>query len=58
MDVAFTDEGFRGVASYANLIPTVAGGTHESALKDGLYGAVKGFIDMHALLPKGVKLMP
>jgi topoisomerase-4 subunit B len=27
-------------------------------LKDGLYGAVKGFIDMHALLPKGVKLMP
>ena len=44
--------------SYANLIPTVAGGTHESGLKDGLYGAVKGFIDMHALLPKGVKLMP
>jgi topoisomerase-4 subunit B len=56
--VAFTDEGTPVRESYANLIPTVAGGTHESGLKDGLHGAVKGFIDMHALLPKGVKLMP
>ena len=44
--------------SYVNLIPTVAGGTHESGLKDGLFGAIKGFIDLHGLLPKGVKLMP
>jgi topoisomerase-4 subunit B len=36
----------------------VAGGTHESGLKDGLFAAIKGFIDLHALLPKGVKLMP
>jgi topoisomerase-4 subunit B len=36
----------------------VAGGTHESGLKDGLFAAVKGFIELHALLPKGVKLMP
>ena len=56
--VAFTDEGDAVRESYVNLIPTVAGGTHESGLKDGLFGAVKGFIDMHALLPKGVKLMP
>jgi topoisomerase-4 subunit B len=27
-------------------------------LKDGLFAAVKGFIDLHSLLPKGVKLMP
>ena len=56
--VAFTDEGTTLRESYVNLIPTVAGGTHESGLKDGLFAAVKGFIDMHALLPKGVKLMP
>ena len=56
--VAFTDEGNTLRESYVNLIPTVAGGTHESGLKDGLFGAVKGFIEMHALLPKGVKLMP
>ena len=56
--VAFTDEGATLRESYVNLIPTVAGGTHESGLKDGLFGAIKGFIDMHSLLPKGVKLMP
>ncbi len=56
--VAFTDDGTTVRESYVNLIPTVAGGTHESGLKDGLFGAIKSFIDMHGLLPKGVKLMP
>jgi topoisomerase-4 subunit B len=56
--VAFTEEGNVLRESYVNLIPTVAGGTHESGLKDGLFQAVKGFIEMHALQPKGVKLMP
>ena len=56
--VAFTEEGALLRESYVNLIPTVAGGTHEAGLKDGLFGAVKGFIEMHALQPKGVKLMP
>jgi topoisomerase-4 subunit B len=56
--VAFTDDGSAVRESYVNLIPTVAGGTHESGLKDGLFGAVKSFIELHGLLPKGVKLMP
>jgi topoisomerase-4 subunit B len=56
--VAFTEDGSTLRESYVNLIPTVAGGTHESGLKDGLFGAVKGFCELHALLPKGVKLMP
>jgi topoisomerase IV subunit B len=56
--VAFTEEGATLRESYVNLIPTVAGGTHEAGLKDGLFAAVKGFIELHALLPKGVKLMP
>jgi topoisomerase IV subunit B len=56
--VAFTEDGGTLRESYVNLIPTVAGGTHESGLKDGLFTAVKGFIELHALLPKGVKLMP
>ncbi|MEL4177830.1 DNA topoisomerase IV subunit B [Roseateles sp. PN1] len=56
--VAFTEEGAPMRESYVNLIPTVAGGTHESGLKDGLFGAIKGFIELHSLLPKGVKLMP
>ena len=56
--VAFTEEGSTVRESYVNLIPTSAGGTHESGLRDGLFGAVKAFIDFHSLLPKGVKLMP
>ncbi|MDX9845089.1 MAG: DNA topoisomerase IV subunit B [Aquabacterium sp.] len=56
--VAFTEEGSPMRESYVNLIPTVAGGTHESGLKDGLFQAVKSFIEMHSLMPKGVKLMP
>jgi topoisomerase-4 subunit B len=56
--VAFTEDGATLRESYVNLIPTVAGGTHEAGLKEGLFSAIKGFIEMHALLPKGVKLMP
>jgi topoisomerase-4 subunit B len=56
--VAFTEDGAAVRESYVNLIPTVAGGTHEAGLKDGLFQAIKGFIDLHSLLPKGVKLMP
>jgi topoisomerase-4 subunit B len=56
--VAFTAEGGVMRESYVNLIPTTAGGTHESGLRDGLFQAVKSFIEMHALLPKGVKLLP
>ncbi|WPB58192.1 DNA topoisomerase IV subunit B [Xylophilus sp. GOD-11R] len=56
--VAFTEDGSPVRESYVNLIPTSAGGTHDSGLRDGLFTAVKGFIELHALLPKGVKLMP
>jgi topoisomerase IV subunit B len=56
--VAWTEEGAPVRESYVNLIPTPAGGTHESGLRDGLFNAVKSFIDIHALQPKGVKLMP
>jgi len=56
--VAFTEEGAPVRESYVNLIPTSAGGTHDSGLRDGLFQAVKGFIELHGLLPKGVKLLP
>jgi topoisomerase-4 subunit B len=56
--VCWTEDGAPVRESYVNLIPTPAGGTHESGLRDGLFNAVKGFIEMHALQPKGVKLMP
>ena len=56
--LAFTEDGATVRESYVNLIPTSAGGTHELGLRDGVFNAVKSFIDLHSLLPKGVKLMP
>ncbi len=56
--VAWSETGGLMRESYVNLIPTPAGGTHEAGLRDGLFQAVKGFIELHSLLPKGVKLLP
>jgi topoisomerase IV subunit B len=56
--VAFSEEGALLRESYVNLISTSAGGTHEAGLRDGLFGAVKSFVEIHNLLPKGVKLLP
>jgi topoisomerase-4 subunit B len=55
--VAWSEEGSLVRESYVNLIPTPAGGTHESGLRDGLFQAVKSFVEMHNLQPKGVKLL-
>lgn len=50
----FEDGG--GGESYVNLIPTSLGGTHEAGLRAGVFEAVKSFIDLHNLLPRGVKV--
>ncbi|HEX5393356.1 MAG TPA: DNA topoisomerase IV subunit B [Rhodocyclaceae bacterium] len=51
----FTD-GSVASESYVNLIPTVNGGTHESGLRSGVFEAIKTFVELRALLPRGVKL--
>ncbi|MBV8659805.1 MAG: type IIA DNA topoisomerase subunit B, partial [Burkholderiales bacterium] len=56
--ITWTEEGGIARESYVNLIPTPSGGTHETGLRDGVFTAVKSFIDLHSLLPKGVKLLP
>jgi len=56
--LAFSAEGPVVRESFVNLIPTPAGGTHEAGLREGVFQAVKGFVDQHSLLPKGVKLLP
>jgi len=53
---AFVDEAKGDGESYANLIPTPAGGTHEAGLRDGLFEAVKAFADHHNMMPRGIKL--
>ena len=56
--VVWTEEGPLVRESYVNLIPTTAGGTHESGLREGLFGAIKAFVELHGLTPKGVRLLP
>jgi DNA gyrase subunit B len=48
-----TDEHVR---SYVNGIPTGSGGTHENGLRAGLTKAVRNYIEMHNLAPRGVKM--
>src|SRR5207244_1199182 len=48
-----TDERFQ---TYVNGIPTAEGGTHESGLKAGIVKAVRNFLEVHSLTPKGVTL--
>ena len=43
--------------SYANLIPTPDGGTHEAGLREGIFEAIKSFIEYHNMTPKGVKIL-
>ncbi len=56
--LAWTDEGAVARESFVNLIPTTAGGTHESGLREGVFNAVKAFAEAHSALPKGVRLLP
>lgn len=44
------------IKSYVNGIPTGSGGTHENGLRSGLSKAVRNYIDIHKLAPRGVTL--
>ena len=55
--VVWTADGALVRESYVNLIPTPAGGTHEAGLREGLFLALKSFMDAHGLMAKGVKLL-
>ena len=53
---AFIEEGKGYGESYANLIPTPAGGTHEAGLRDGIFEAIRAFAEHHNMMPRGVRL--
>jgi len=56
--LAWTEEGALARESFVNLIPTIAGGTHEAGLREGVFQAVRAFAEAHGVLPKGVRLLP
>ena len=54
--LCWSAEGNLARESYVNLIPTPAGGTHETGLRQAAFEAIKNFAEHRTLLPKGVKL--
>ncbi|HWA12292.1 MAG TPA: DNA topoisomerase IV subunit B [Burkholderiales bacterium] len=56
--IAWTPDGELVTESYVNMIPTRHGGTHVSGLREGVYNAIKNFIDIHAMGQRGLKVVP
>lgn len=56
--IAWTPDGDVVNESYVNMIPTRIGGTHVSGLREGVYNAIKNFIDHHAMGQRGLKIVP
>ncbi|MDG1074357.1 MAG: DNA topoisomerase IV subunit B [Methylophilaceae bacterium] len=53
--LSFGMGGGRG-ESYVNLIPTLSGGTHEAGMRNGVFEAVKTFMEHHSMMQRGVKI--
>lgn len=56
--IAWTPEGDLVTEAYVNMIPTRLGGTHVSGLREGVYAAIKNFIELHAMGQRGLKIVP
>ncbi|MBE0625679.1 MAG: type IIA DNA topoisomerase subunit B [Burkholderiales bacterium] len=56
--IAWTPEGEVVSESYVNMIPTRHGGTHVAGLREGVYNAIRNFIDLHAMGQRGIKIVP
>jgi len=50
-----TDETF---LSFVNGIPTTSGGTHENGLKSAVVKAVRNYLEIHGLVPRGLTIAP
>lgn len=54
--ICFSEAGASVRESFVNLIPTGLGGTHESGLRDGVFNAVKAFMEANNLIQKNLKI--
>jgi DNA gyrase subunit B/topoisomerase-4 subunit B len=54
--LAWTEDTTERVFSYVNSIPTTAGGAHENGLRAGLVKAVRNYLTVHNLLPRGLAI--
>jgi DNA gyrase subunit B len=54
--LAWTEATDERVLSYVNSIPTTSGGTHENGLKSGVVKAVRNYLSVHNLVPRGLTI--
>jgi DNA gyrase/topoisomerase IV subunit B len=54
--LAWTEATDERVLSYVNSIPTSAGGAHENGLKGGIVKAVRNYLTVHTLVPRGLTI--
>lgn len=58
LSLRWTESPDSWVRSYVNGIRTHAGGTHESGYRSGVTKAVKNYMEVHEIRPKGVSVGP
>ena len=56
LTLQWTESTDEHVRSYCNGIPTGSGGTHENGFRNGLNKAIRNYLEMHSLVPRGVKI--
>jgi DNA gyrase subunit B/topoisomerase-4 subunit B len=54
--LAWTEGTDERILSFVNGIPTPSGGTHENGFKSGLVKAVRNYLAVHNLVPKGLSI--
>jgi DNA topoisomerase IV B subunit len=54
--LAWTEDTSEGISSFVNSIPTSAGGTHDNGLKSGIVKAVRNYLEIHNLVPRGLQI--
>ncbi len=54
--LTWTDATDETVLSFVNSIPTTAGGAHENGLKSGVVKAVRNYLSIHNLVPRGLNV--
>lgn len=54
--LAWTESTDERILSFVNGIPTPSGGTHENGLKNGLTKAVRNYLSVQNLIPKGLSV--
>jgi DNA gyrase/topoisomerase IV subunit B len=54
--LAWTEDTQERLLSFVNSIPTTAGGAHENGLRAGLVKAVRNYLTVHTLVPRGLTI--